>query len=221
LAIPEDRTWFRYSLYRSIDCTSRPAPSTAEAAAPFVRDSAVRGGRFLYVDRNTGTRMELDGVGLTVRDLSLGGKVGAGFVKTLSFTGDLGIAGFLAGNVSASTHGGETRITRLVSDWTLSGGVAEARDVAFATRKNRIALKVKLDIANGRFAGVTVASLDEKGCAKLRQGINGPFKDSTLDKVSTRQSAAAPILGLFAETKSLLTRGACEPFYTGAVAHPK
>ena len=35
------------------------------------------------------------------------------------------------------------------------------------------------------------------------------------------QSAAPPILGLFAETKNLLARGACEPFYKGTVAHPK
>ena len=352
---------------------SRPAPSAAEeAAALFVRDSAVRGGHLLYVDRITGSRTEIDGVDLTVRDLSLGGKAGAGLVKTLSFSGDLKIGAFRAGNVSASdvraavkassgvfrvspltmkmfggsgkgeidadlsgdstavrvrytlsgfraenalsavspknpvsgpltlspdlsfrgknadamlrsmsgtvslkgenlavrgldldetiekisqtrnvgiadvgayvlagplgtlatkgfavggiytsTRGGETRIARLVSDWTVSGGVAAARDVAFATRKNRIALKGKLDIANGRFAGVTVASLDGKGCAKLRQGISGPFKDPTLDKVSTLESAAAPILGLFKETKDLLTRGECDPFYTGSVAHPR
>ena len=70
-------------------------------------------------------------------------------------------------------------------------------------------------------AGVTVASLDEKGCLKLRQGINGPFRDPTLDKVSTLRSAAAPLLGLFAEAKKFLTRGECDPFYMGTVAHPK
>jgi AsmA protein len=349
----------------------RTAPSAAETAALYVRDGTVRGGRFLYVDRKTGTRMELDGVNLTVRDLSLGGKAGSGLMKTLSFSGDLQIRGFRAGNVSAtdvrgaiqaaggifhvrpitmrmfggsgkgeidadlsgdsnavrvrytlsdfraedalstmsrknilsgplsitpdlsfrgknaeamtrsmsgtvylsgenltvrgldidktlekisesrkvgiadvgaflltgplgtiavkgyevggiytSTRGGETRITRLVSDWTVSGGIAEARDVAFATRKNRIALKGKLDIANRRFAGVTVASLDGKGCVKLRQGISGSFRDPTLDKVSTLQSAAAPLLGLFEETRKFLTRGECEPFYTGKVTHP-
>lgn len=351
----------------------RPTPSRAETAALLVvGDSAVRGGHFLYVDRKTGSRTELEGIDLTVRDLSLGGKPGAGIMKTLSFTGDLKIGGFRAGNVAVSdlratvqgangvfhvrpltmrmfggsgqgeidadlsgeatavkvrytlsgfraedalstvskkntvsgplsispdlsfkgkdadamirsmsgtvslrgenlavrgmdidevlakisesqkvgiadigafvlagplgtlatkgfdvggvytsTRGGETKITRLVSDWTIAGGVAEARDVAFATRKNRIALKGKLDIAGGRFVGVTVASLDEKGCVRLRQGISGPFRDPTLDKVSTLQSAVAPILGLFAETRKFVTRGECEPFYTGTVAHPK
>ncbi len=351
----------------------RPAaPSAGEAIALFVRESAVRGGRFLYLDRTTGNRVEIDGIDLSVRDLSIGGKPGVGGVKGLSFSGDLAVAALRAGNVSASdvratvqaadgvfrvrpltmkmfggsgkgeidadvsgemkavkirytlsnfqaeqalaavskkntlsgpltlspdlslkgknadamirslggtvslrgdnltvrgmdidetlekikqtrgvgiadigafvlagplgslatkgfevggiytsTLGGETRIARLVSDWTVSGGVAEARDVAFATRKNRIALKGRLDIPNARFVGVTVAALDGKGCATLRQGISGPFKDPKLDKVSTLQSAAAPILGLFAETKKLLTRGECDPFYTGAVAHPK
>lgn len=351
----------------------RPAPSAAEeTAALLVGSSAIRGGHFLYVDRTTGSRTELDGIDLSVRDLSLGGKPGESAVKGLSFIGDLKVAALRAGNVSATdvratvkaaggvfrvspftmrmfggsgkgeidadlsggatavrvrytlsgfraeealaaaspknpvsgpltlspdlsfrgknadamirsmrgtvslkgedlsvrgidldetiekisqsrkvgiadvgayvlagplgtlatkgfevggiytaARGGETRITRLVSDWTISGGVAEARDVAFATRKNRIALKGKLDIPNGRFADVTVASLDGKGCAALRQGISGPFKNPTLDKVSTLQSAAAPILGLFKETKDLLTRGACDPFYTGTVAHPK
>ncbi len=350
----------------------KPTPSGAEAAALFVGDSAVREGRFLYVDRKTGSRTEIDGIDLTVRDLSLGGTPGAGIMKTLSFTGDLKVAGFKAGNVAASdvratvqgangvfhirpltmrmfggsgkgeidadlsgeskaikirytlsdfkaedalatvskknaisgplsitpdlslrgkdaeamirslsgtvslsgenlavrgldidevlskisesqkvgiadvgafvlagplgtlatkgfevggvytsSRGGETRITRLVSDWTVSGGVADARDVAFATRKNRIALKGKLDIAGGRFVGVTVASLDEKGCVKLRQGISGPFRDPTLDKVSTLQSAVAPLLGLFEQTRKFVTQGECVPFYTGKVAHPK
>ncbi len=81
-------------------------------------------------------------------------------------------------------------------------------------------MKGKLDIVNERFVDVTVASLDEKGCAKLRQGISGSFKDPKLDKVSTLQSVAAPVLGLFAETKNLLTGGACVPFYAGTVAHP-
>src|SRR5512147_748775 len=65
---------------------SRPAPSpAAESAVLFVRNSTIRGGHFLYVDRITGSRMEIDGVDLSVRDLSVGGKAGDSLAKTLSF----------------------------------------------------------------------------------------------------------------------------------------
>jgi len=121
----------------------------------------------------------------------------------------------------ASVSGGESPVTMLVSEWTVRAGVAEAGDVAFATRKNRVALKGKLDIGNERFMDVTVAALDEKGCAKIRQTISGPFSAPQLDKVSALQTVAATILGLFEQTRNLLDRGACTPFYTGSVAQPK
>ena len=121
----------------------------------------------------------------------------------------------------ASAEGGESKVTVLVSEWTIRGGVAEAEDVAFATRKNRIALDGKLDIGNGRFVGVTVAVLDGKGCAKLRQTISGPFSAPQLDTASTLEFAVTSILGLFEQAKHLVRRGECAPFYTGSVAQPK
>jgi len=133
------------------------------------------------------------------------------------------VKGYRYGEDSRSTAGGgESRITRLVSDWTVRNGMAEARDVAFSTGKNRIALKGKLDLVNGRFVDVTVATLDGKGCAKLRQKISGPFADPRMDKMSTLQSVAAPILGILErEARRFLGSQACEPFYTGSVQHPK
>src|SRR3990172_6972577 len=79
----------------------------------------------------------------------------------------------------------------------------------------------KLDIAGERFVDITVASLDGKGCAKISQKISGPFRNPTLDKVSMLQSAAAPLMGLFEQTKKILTPGECKPFYTGSVAPPQ
>jgi len=121
----------------------------------------------------------------------------------------------------SAAQAGETRVTKLVSDWTVRNGIGETKDVAFATRKNRIALKGRLDIVNERFLDVTVAMLDAKGCAKLRQKITGPFRNPQVDKVSALQSAVAPILGLFEQTRQLLDRSECKPFYTGAVPQPK
>jgi AsmA protein len=129
--------------------------------------------------------------------------------------------GFQIGGTTLSAAGEkESRLTRLVSDWTVRNGVAEAKDVAFATRRNRIALKGKLDIANERFVDVTVASLDGKGCAKLRQKISGPFRDPRMDKVSTLESVVSPMLGILEKAKRLLGRTECETFYAGSVPHP-
>jgi AsmA protein len=127
----------------------------------------------------------------------------------------------LGGTTLAPAAGRESRLTRLVSDWTVRGGVAEAKDVAFATRRNRVALTGKLDIANERFVDVTVATLDEKGCAKLRQKISGPFRDPQMDKVSTLSSVVSPMLGILEKAKKLLGRTECRTFYVGAVPHPK
>lgn len=133
------------------------------------------------------------------------------------------VKGYRYGEDQRSTAGEvESRITRLVSDWTVRNGVAEARDVAFSTGKNRIALKGKLDLVNGQFVDVTVATLDGKGCAKLRQKISGPFADPRMDRMSMLESAAAPILGILErEARKFLGSQACEPFYTGSVQHPK
>ena len=140
----------------------------------------------------------------------LAGPLGSGAMKGYSY-GDL---------YRSAAREGKTRIVRLVSDWTVRDGVAEARDVAFSTEKNRIAMKGKLDLVNGRFVDVTVAVLDGKGCATIRQRITGPFGDPRLDKTSVLQSFAEPILGAFEVARKLIGRTSCEPFYTGAVRHP-
>ena len=115
--------------------------------------------------------------------------------------------------------GGTTRIRALVSDWTVAGGVARAKDVAFATNENRIALKGSLDIARERFDDVTVAVVDGKGCAKVRQKIRGSFRKPEVDQVDVFQSVAGSVLKLFRRTRDLLG-GRCEAFYAGSVAAP-
>ncbi|MGB7630246.1 MAG: AsmA family protein, partial [Candidatus Deferrimicrobium sp.] len=151
-------------------------------------------------------------------------KLGLADVGAFVLAGPLGSAalkGYRYGNLYRSaTRQGETRIARLVSDWTVRDGVADAGDVAFSTGKNRIALKGKLDLVNGRFVDVTVAALDGKGCAKLRQKISGPFGEPRMDKISVLQSFAQPFLGAFERAGKLLGITSCELFYTGTVQHP-
>jgi len=136
--------------------------------------------------------------------------------------GSAALKGYRYGDLYLSAvREGETRIPRLVSHWAVRDGVADAVDAAFSTGKNRIALKGKLDLVNGRFVDVTVAMLDEKGCARIRQKISGPFGDLRMDKISVLQSFTEPILGAFGRAGKLLGITSCEPFYTGAVQHPE
>jgi AsmA protein len=116
--------------------------------------------------------------------------------------------------------GGNSRIRVLVSDWKVEHGIARAKDVAMATNENRIALMGSLDFVNERFNDVTVAVVDEKGCAKVRQKIRGPFRKPEVEKLSVLQTAGGPLLSLFKQAEKLFG-GQCEVFYAGSVAPPK
>ena len=174
-------------------------------------DLSARGKDVDEMKRTLSGTVSLRGDGLTLHGMEIDAilskaeeaqKLNLADVGAFLLAGPLGPAalkGYRYGDLYRSTtREGETRIPRLVSDWTVRDGVADARDVAFSTGKNRIALKGKLDLVNGRFVDVTVAALDEKGCAKIRQKISGPFGDPRMDKTSVLQSFAEPVLEVFA-----------------------
>ena len=196
-------------------------------------DLSARGKDVDGMRRTLSGTVSLQGDGLTLHGMDIDAilsKVGEAQNLDLADVGAFLLAGPLGSGAlkgyryedlyRSATREGATRITRLVSDWTVRDGVADARDVAFSTAKNRIALKGKLDLVNGRFVDVTVAVLDRKGCAKIRQRISGPFGDPRMDKTSVLQSFAEPILGVFERARELIGRTSCEPFYTGTVRHP-
>jgi uncharacterized protein involved in outer membrane biogenesis len=116
--------------------------------------------------------------------------------------------------------GGSSRIRALVSDWKVERGIARAKDVALATRENRIALTGSLDFVNERFDDVTVAMVDGKGCARVRQKIRGSFRKPKVEKVNFLQTVAGPVLKLLKQAKKILG-GRCEVFYAGSVAPPE
>jgi AsmA protein len=116
--------------------------------------------------------------------------------------------------------GGSSRIRMLVSDWKVERGIAQAKDVAMATNENRIALVGSLDFANERFNDVTVAVVDGKGCAKVRQKIRGSFRKPEVEKVSVLETAAGPMLTLLKQAGKVFG-GPCEVFYAGSVVPPK
>jgi uncharacterized protein involved in outer membrane biogenesis len=137
------------------------------------------------------------------------------------FAGPLGLAVTKGYNFASifQSAGSSSQIRTLVSKWNIEHGVAQAKDVAMATKENRIALKGGLDFVNGRFKEVTVALIDEQGCPRVQQKIRGSFSKPEVEKLSIQTSLAGPARELLRQAKSLFG-GHCEVFYAGSVAPP-
>lgn len=144
-------------------------------------------------------------------------------VGAVFLAGPLGLAVTKGYNFASLFRGsgGTSSIGTLVSDWRVEGGVAQAKDVALATTRNRIALQGGLDFVNGRFVDVTVAVIDARGCVRVRQAIRGSFAKPTVEKPRVLTSLAGPVLKLYRQTRDLLPAGPCEVFYSGSVAPPR
>lgn len=209
-----------------------PPHKVAEGALDFSAQLSLRGKTVNELRQTAQGRITLRGKHITLygRDLD---QVFARFessqnfnlidVGAYLFTGPLGLLvtkGYDFARIVQGT-GGQSEIRALVSDWKVEHGVAQARDVAMATKENRVALRGALDLANERFAGVTLAWIDAQGCAKVRQKIRGTFRKPVVERPSTLQSLAGPVLKLFKQARGLIPGGACEVFYAGSVAPPK
>ena len=145
--------------------------------------------------------------------------VGAFFVA--GPLGTLLTKGYNFGSVFVVSLGGESTILKLVSDWKIKDGVAEAADVALSTKKSRVAMKGSFDFVNEQFDDMTVAALDEKGCVRFSQKIQGPFLHPHFEEAGALTSMAGPIINLYVKTKKFLQDGKCEIFYAGSVTHPE
>lgn len=144
-------------------------------------------------------------------------------VGAFFFAGPVGLAvtkGYNFASIFQGT-GGRSDIRTLVSDWKVDHGKAHAQDVAMATNKNRIALKGSLDFVNQQFDDVTMALIDARGCAMVRQKIRGTFQKPVVEKPNILKTLTGPALTLLKKGRSLFPGGECEVFYTGSVAPPK
>ncbi|MHB8910625.1 MAG: hypothetical protein ACYDAA_17265 [Syntrophales bacterium] len=90
-----------------------------------------------------------------------------------------------------------------------------------ATKLNRIALRGKINLVDERFDDVTMALIDARGCARVKQKIHGPLQKPVVEKPNVLVSFAGPALNLLKQARDLVTGGTCEPFYTGSVPAPK
>ena len=137
------------------------------------------------------------------------------------FAGPIGIAvtkGYDYAKVIDSS-GGSSRIQKVVSEWHIEHGVAQARDVAMTTAANRVALKGGLDFVNASYQDVTVAVVGAQGCVQVQQKVRGPFGHPEVEKPNVVRSLAGPALHLLKKARHALG-GHCEVFYAGSLPPP-
>jgi len=144
-------------------------------------------------------------------------------VGAFFFAGPIGLAVTKGYNFTSLLKGseGHSEIRTLVSDWKIEHGVAQAQDVAMATKQNRIALRGGLDFVHEQFNDVTMATIDARGCATVRQKITGSFQKPVVEKPNILMSLTGPARKLLKKGRELLPGGECEVFYAGSVAPPE
>jgi hypothetical protein len=124
------------------------------------------------------------------------------------------------GSLYEESRGGKGVIRKLVSIWKVKNGIAEATDVALATKKDRIAMRGGLNFIDDQFQDVTVAVLDKRGCAVYSQKVHGPFRKAKIEKVSIFKSITGSVSNALKDAWKFVG-GKCAVFYSGSVAQPE
>ena len=119
-----------------------------------------------------------------------------------------------------SAEGGTSQVQTFISEWHIERGVAEAKDVAMATRANRVALKGNLDYVNQSFQNVTVAVVGKQGCVVVEQKVHGSFSHPDVEKPNVAASLAGPALHLIKKASRALGSH-CDVFYAGSLPAPQ
>jgi uncharacterized protein involved in outer membrane biogenesis len=119
-----------------------------------------------------------------------------------------------------SAEGGTSQVQIFVSEWHIDHGVAQAKDVAMATRANRVALKGNLDFVDQSFQDVTVAVVGKQGCVVVEQKVHGSFSHPDVEKPNVVASLAGPALHLIKKASRAMG-SQCEVFYTGSLPPPQ
>ncbi len=129
--------------------------------------------------------------------------------------------GYRFADLFKESQGGKGVIAKLVSVWKVENGVAEAVDVAMATKKRRVAMKGGLNFNDNRFEDVVVAVVDQRGCAVLTQKVRGPFSRPEIGNINVLKSLTNPVTNLLKSAVKLFSNKRCEEFYSGSVAPPE
>ncbi len=178
-------------------------------------------------------KLDLTGDNLTVYETDLDGmirnyrksqRLGVFDIGAYMVLGPLGLLASKSIDVtSIASHSGKnkkTGIPHVKFDWRIKRGVAQSWDVAFATRKYRVAAGGKLDLNTRRYRNIQIALLDSKGCIEFSQQLNGPLLKPELNSMSFVGKVLASPLTTLAKGVSSVFSTKCDVFYAGAVPHP-
>lgn len=191
-------------------------------------------GRGQALWRHLNGQVRLGGEGLVLHGMDLDAEL-AEYQRTQRFSlvdaaavAFMGPAGLVAtkgsdfARLAGRTDGGETRIRQLVSDWEIKDGIARANDVALATPRNRLAVQATLDLARQTITQATVAAVDQRGCAVMKQNVHGPFSAPQAEATSMAEGLLGAPIDLLRRGLNAISGGKtdCEVFYQGSVSAP-
>lgn len=116
---------------------------------------------------------------------------------------------------------GNSKIKQLNSEISFSDGIAVMKDVAFATEKNRLAIKGKINTKSRTFIDFEVATIDNAGCPIYQEEMRGSIESPTVKKVSFLVSGVVnPLSSILSKVTKPITSGCKDVFYSGIVQAP-
>jgi hypothetical protein len=129
--------------------------------------------------------------------------------------------GLFGPDARAGKEGEEGLIDTLVSYWTVKNGRFEADDVALSTKGDRVALTGRIDLPGGQFDNITVALVDDRGCARVGQTIQGAFRHPRIAETMAAKGEEPTGETPAGEATEAAPGGECKVFYAGTVPPPQ
>jgi AsmA protein len=210
-----------------------PNSKNTEGLAELSGELTARGKTTVEVKRSLSGQVSLTGENILLHGMDMDDLISS-LLKSRRFNlvdiGAFFLAGPLGPTLTRAYHfadlfkesqGGKGVIAKLVSVWKFENGVAEAVDVAMATKKRRIAMKGGVNLVDNRFEEAVVAVLDEHGCSVLSQKIHGSFSQPEISSIAVLRSLTSPVTNLVKSVGKLFSNKPCEVFYSGSVPHPE
>ncbi|MCP3849767.1 MAG: AsmA family protein [Gammaproteobacteria bacterium] len=116
---------------------------------------------------------------------------------------------------------GNSYVKQLHSEISFSNGIANMDDVAFATKKYRLAMKGKINIKTKHFVNFNISTVDKQGCSVYNEEIKGSLDSPEVKKVNVLVSGVInPINSILSKVKNPLNLHCKTPFYSGVVEAP-